>query len=330
MMHATKKTIQKQSAPANALGKKSKWQIFKKNFLRDWQLHLLILVPVIYLLIFNYYPMYGAQIAFRNYRARDGITGSEWVGLKWFKKFLSNYEFSEILTNTVAVSLYQVVISFVLSVLLALMFNTIRNEKFKKTVQTITYVPHFISVVIVVSMFNQLFNPVSGLYGALYRLLGGEGYPNDFRSAASAFRHIYVWTGIWQQIGWQTIIYTAALSSVSQDNHEAAMIDGATRWQRVWYVDLPAILPTACTMLIMKCGSVMSIGFEKTYLLQNTLNLKTSEVISTYVYKVAMGTGGDFSYASAIGLFNSVINCAMLIFVNWLSKRLTSDEVGLF
>jgi len=274
--------------------------------------------------------MYGAQIAFRNYRARDGITGSKWVGLKWFEKFLTNYEFQEILTNTVVLSFYQLIVSFVLSVLLALMFNTVRNEKFRKTVQTITYVPHFISVVVVVAMFNQLFSPVSGLYGTIYRLFGGEGYPYDFRSMASAFRHIYVGTAIWQQVGWQTIIYTAALAAVSPDNHEAAMIDGATRWQRVWYVDLPAILPTACTMLIMQCGRVMTVGFEKTYLLQNTLNLTTSEVISTYVYKVAMGTGGDFSYAAAVGLFNSVVNCILLIFVNWLSKKLTSDEVGLF
>jgi len=319
----------RQDMPKNTLNK-TRLQRFVRDFRRDWQLHLLIIIPVIYLLIFHYYPMYGAQIAFRNYRARDGITGSEWVGLKWFEKFLTNYEFKEILTNTVALSFYQLIVDFVLSVGLALIFNTVRNEKFKKTVQTITYVPHFISVVVIVAMFNQLFSPVSGLYGAAYRLLGGDGYPNDFRSAASAFRHIYVWTGIWQQVGWETIIYTAALSSVSQDHHEAAMIDGATRWQRVWHVDLPAILPTACTMLIMKCGRVMGIGFEKTYLLQNTLNLTKSEVISTYVYKVAMGTGGDFSYAAAIGLFNSVINCALLIFVNWLSKKITSDEVGLF
>ena len=200
-MQTKAKRPKKQEAPANALGKKTKGQIFKKEFLRDWQLHLLILLPVIYLLIFHYYPMYGAQIAFRNYRARDGITGSEWVGLKWFEKFLTNYEFREILVNTVAVSFYQLITSFVLAVLLALMFNTVRNEKFRKAVQTITYVPHFISVVVIVAMFNQLFSPISGLYGAVYRLFGGEGYPDDFRSLASAFRHIYVWTGVWQQVG---------------------------------------------------------------------------------------------------------------------------------
>lgn len=329
-MQTKAKRPKKQQAPANALGQKTKWQIFKKEFKRDWQLHLLILIPVIYLLIFHYYPMYGAQIAFRSYRARDGITGSEWVGLKWFEKFLTNFRFKEILSNTVALSFYQLLVQFSLSLVLALMFNTIRSPKFKKTVQTITYVPHFISVVVIVAIFNQLFNPISGLYGTLYRLLGIDGYPEDFRAIASSFRHIYVWTGVWQQVGWQTIIFTAALSAVSPDHHEAAMIDGATRWQRVWYVDLPAILPTACTMLIMKCGHVMTVGFEKTYLLQNDLNLTKSEVISTYVYKTAMGTGGDFSYAAAIGLFNSVINCALLIFVNWLSKKLTSDEVGLF
>ena len=317
-------------APSAVPVKKGRLYRLKKDFRRDWQLHLLILPPVIYLLIFHYWPMYGAQIAFRDYRARDGITGSQWVGLKWFEKFLSDFRFGEILRNTVIVSMYNVIVTFILAVGLALLLNTLRSEKFKKFTQTNTYIPHFISVVVIVSMFNQIFSPVSGLYGSLYRLFGGQGYPNDFRATAEAFRHIYVWTGVWQQLGWQTIIYTAALSSVSPDHHEAAMIDGATRWQRVLHVDLPAILPTACTMLILRCGQVMSVGFEKAYLLQNTLNLTTSEIISTYVYKVGMGTGGDFSYGAAVGLFNSVVNCAILIFVNWLSKKLSSDEVGLF
>lgn len=302
----------------------------KRNFRRDWQLHLMILVPLVYLLIFHYWPMYGAQIAFRDYSARKGITGSPWVGLKWFKKFLTSYNFKVILSNTVILSFYSVIVTFVLAVTLALLLNMLRSERFKRFAQTITYIPHFISVVVIVSMFNQLFSPVSGLYATLFWLFGGKGYPADFRATASAFRHIYVWTGVWQQLGWQTIIYTAALSSVSPEHHEAAMIDGATRWQRVIHVDLPAILPTACTMLILRCGSVMTVGFEKAYLMQNTLNLTTSEIISTYVYKVGMGGGGDFSYGAAIGLFNSVVNCAILIFVNWLSKRLSSDEVGLF
>lgn len=309
--------------------KKTGWKEFRRKFRRDWQLHLLMLPPIIYMLIFHYVPMYGAQIAFRSYRAGDGILGSEWVGLKWFQKFLTNYNFKQIFRNTVILSLYGIIVGFVLAVAVALLMNTVRNERFKKFTQTIIYIPHFISVVVVVSMINQIFSPVSGLYGTLYRLLGGSGYPYDFRSMAGSFRHLYVWSGVWQNLGWDTIIYIAALSSVSQDHHEAAMIDGANRWQRLIHVDLPAILPTACIMLILQCGSVMSVGFEKVYLMQGKLNLTTAEVISTYVYKVAMGSGSDFSYASAIGLFNSVINCIILILVNQFSKRATSGDVSL-
>lgn len=297
---------------------------------RNWQLHLLILIPVIYLLIFHYWPMYGAQIAFRDYRARDGITGSEWVGLKWFQEFITSYKFKSVFGNTLALSFYQIIVGFPLPVIFALMINIIPNERFKKVTQTITYMPHFISIVVIVSIVNLVFSPVNGAYGVLYRLFGGEGYPYDFRGMASSFRHIYVWSEIWQNLGWDTIIYTAALASVSQEHHEAAMLDGASRWKRVLHVDLPSILPTVGIMLILRCGSVMTVGFEKVYLLQSSLNLPTSEVISTYVYKVGMGSSSDFSYASAIGLFNSVINCILLVFVNWLSKRISSKEVGLF
>ena len=300
------------------------------KILRQWQLHLLILVPLAYLLIFHYWPMYGAQIAFRAYRARQGITGSEWVGLKWFQKFLGSYNFRQIFTNTLALSAYQILVGFPIPVFFALMINVMPCERFKKFTQTVTYMPHFISVVVIVSIVNMIFSPVNGLYGGLFRLFGGSGYPYDFRGMASTFRHLYVWSGIWQHLGWNTIIYTAALASVSQDQHEAAMIDGANRWKRVVHVDLPAILPTVAIMLIMRCGSVMTIGFEKVYLMQTSLNLQTSEVISTYVYKVGMGSSSDFSYAAAIGLFNSVINCILLVLVNWLSRRVSRREVSLF
>ena len=301
-----------------------------RKILRQWQLHLLILLPVIYLLIFHYWPMYGAQIAFRQYRAKDGITGSEWVGLKWFKQFLTSYNFHTIFKNTLAVSFYQILVGFPIPVFFALMINALPGERFKKFTQTVTYMPHFISVVVIVSIVNLIFSPVNGLYGTLFRLFGGDGYPYDFRGMANTFRHIYVWSGVWQNLGWDTIIYTAALASVSQDHHEAAMIDGASRWKRVLHVDLPAILPTVGIMLIMRCGRVMTIGFEKVYLMQSTLNLSTAEIISTYVYKTAMGSSSQFSYAAAIGLFNSVINCILLITVNWISKKISSNEVSLF
>lgn len=313
--------------PENALQPRGRtW----RKMLGQWQLHVLIMIPVIYLLIFHYWPMYGAQIAFRNYRAKKGITGSEWVGLKWFIKFLTNYDFKEILTNTLAISLYQIIVGFPIPVFFALMINAIPNERFKKVTQSITYMPHFISTVVIVAIVQLIFNPINGIYGSVYRLFGGEGYPYDFRGMANTFRHLYVWSGIWQNLGWDTIIYTAALSSVSHDQHEAAMLDGASRWKRVIHVDLPAILPTIGIMLIMRCGRVMSIGFEKVYLMQSQLNLSTSEIISTFVYKTGLGGGGQMSYASAIGLFNSVVNCILLITVNWISKQVSKKEVSLF
>lgn len=320
------------SKPKNALGVrvKNRLKLEWRHFLRDWRLHLLILVPVIYLAIFEYGPMYGAQIAFRSYRARDGITGSEWVGLKWFERFLNSPDFAKLFKNTMYISLYSLVVNFFLAVGMALLLNTCRNERFKKVTQSIAYMPHFISTVVIVSIMNQVLSPVNGLYGAVYRLIEGAGYPKDIRGLASSFRHLYVWSGVWQNLGWDTIIYTAALASVSQDHHEAAMIDGASRWKRLVHIDLPTILPTACTMLILRCGSLVSVGFEKAYLMQGDLNLQTAEVISTFVYKTAMGGSGQFSYSSAVGLFNSVINCTILIFVNWLSKRLSDDDVGVF
>jgi len=324
-------------APASAVkpASKSKFirglQTFIKHFKRDWQLHLLLMLPVIYKIIFSYGPMYGAQIAFRDFRPKTGITGSEWVGLKWFLKFLKDREFLEILSNTVILSLYSIIVGFSLAVFMALLLNTMRNKKFQRFTQMVSYMPHFISVVIIVAIFNQVFSPVNGLYGNLYRLFGGaEYYPPDFRATPEAFRHIYVWTGVWQNLGWDTIIYVAALSGVSPDLHEAAQLDGASRWKRVLNIDLPTILPTACIMLIMRCGSVMSVGFEKVYLLQSTLNLSTAEVIATLQYKTAMGSVRDFSYGTAIGLFNSAVNCTILIFVNWLSNTLSNREVSLF
>ena len=301
-----------------------------QKVLGQWQLHLLILLPVIYILIFHYWPMYGAQIAFRDYRAKLGITGSEWVGWKWFQQFFNSYDFWEILGNTLTISLYQILVGFPIPVIFARMINAIPNERFKKVTQSIAYMPHFISTVVLVSIVNMLFNPVNGLYGTLFRTFGGDGYPYDFRGMANTFRHLYVWSGIWQNLGWDTIIYTAALSSVSHDQHEAAMIDGASRWKRVLHVDLPAIMPTIAIMLIMRCGRVMSIGFEKVYLMQSELNLSTSEIISTYVYKVGMGSSRDFSFGAAVGLFNSVVNCVLLILVNWISSRVSKKEVSLF
>lgn len=302
-----------------------------KHFLRDWQLHLLILLPILYMFLFHYAPMYGAQIAFRDYRTKGGLTGSEWVGLKHFVKFLTSSRCTEIIYNTLAISLYQICVGFPLPVFFALMINTVRQERFKKFVQNIAYMPHFISTVVLVSIVDMVLSPINGIYGTVYRTITGEfSYPTDFRPIASSFRHLYVWSGIWQTLGWSTIVYTAALSGVSQELHEAAMLDGASRWKRVLHIDFPSILPTVCTMLIMRFGSIMGVGFEKVYLMQTDLNMSTSEVISTYVYKQGMQKANNYSYASAIGLFNSVINASMLILVNWITKKLSDGDYGLF
>ena len=302
------------------------WGMFK----RDWQLHMFMLLPMIYLLIFAYYPMFGIQIAFKDFVSAKGIWGSKWIGMKHFKTFFNSYQFWRVLKNTLRISLYNILAGFPLPILFALMLNAIPKARFKKLIQTVSYMPHFISVVVVVGMINQVFNPITGLFGFFYKFFGGIGYPDSLLGNPKAFDHIYVWSGVWQTMGWSSIIYIAALAGVSPELHEAAIIDGATRWKRVLYIDFPYILPTASVLLILRSGSIMSIGFEKIYLLQNALNLTKSEVISTYVYKVGMESGGDFSYATAIGLFNSVINCMLLVLVNLLSRKLSSDNTSLW
>ena len=300
-----------------------------RDIKKNWQLHLIILIPIVYLLIFEYGPMVGLQIAFRNYRPRTGIWGSEWVSLKHFKAFLTSYNFKTLLSNTLSISLYSIFVGFPIPVIFALFLHITQHDKLKRLTQNVSYMPHFISVVVMVGILDQILNPVSGLIGTVYQLLGYNGYPADVRTNAGAFRHLYVWSGIWQNMGWDTIIYVAALSGVSLDQHEAAEIDGASRWQRVLHVDIPAILPTIAIMLILRCGSVMSVGYEKVYLMQNDLNLRASEVISTYVYKVGLGKN-QFSYAAAIGVFNSVVNCIMLVLVNFIAKKASDGEHGLF
>lgn len=296
-----------------------------------WQLFLFLIPALVIVIIFNYWPMFGAQIAFRDYQPRAGIWNSPWVGIKHFKKFFSSYQFERVLGNTLILSFYSMIISFPLSIMMALAINLVRNTRFKKFVQTISYMPHFISVVVLVGMMSQLLSPTVGIYGYIYRLIYGSGYPNNILSNASVFRHLYVWSDIWQNLGWNTIIYIAALSSVDQQLHEAAQLDGASRLKRVFYIDLPTILPTAAIMLILNAGSIMSVGFEKVYLMQNNANLSTAEIISTYIYKVGMDGGTtQFSYSTAIGLFNSVVNCCMLLIFNKLANKIGDGDYGLF
>ena len=299
------------------------------DLVRDRQLYLLMLLPMAYLIVFSYLPMYGVQIAFRDYKPLTGITGSEWLGLKHFSVFMGTYNFRSILWNTLVLSLYQMAAGFPVPIILALIFNSLPSKRLMKTVQSVAYMPHFISIVVVVSILNLIFNPVNGVYGYVFRLLGGIGYPMDFRGRPETFRHLYVWSGIWQNMGWDTVVYTAALSSVSPDLHEAAMLDGASRFKRVMHVDLPTILPTIGIMLIMRCGSILNVGYEKVYLMQSDLNLSTSEIISTYIYKTGIGKG-EFSFGAAVDLFNSVINCILLVSVNMITRKVSEDEVRLF
>lgn len=310
---------------------KAKLCTFGRKCRERWQLFLFLIPAVVIVLIFNYWPMVGAQIAFRNYQPRAGIWGSPWVGLDHFIKFFQSYQFPRVLSNTLIISFYSLAVSFPLSIMMALAINLVRNTKYKKFVQTISYMPHFISVVVLVGMLNQILSPVVGIYGGIYRLFYGSGYPADILSNADTFRHLYVWSGIWQSLGWNTIIYISALASVDLELHEAAQLDGASRLKRVLYIDLPILLPTAAIMLILNAGSIMSVGFDKAYLMQNNANLSASEIISTYIYKVGMSNGTtQFSYSTAIGLFNSVVNCFMLLIVNKLADKVGDGGYGLF
>jgi ABC-type polysaccharide transport system permease subunit len=293
-----------------------------------WQIYLLLVLPLAYLLIFSYGPMGGLVIAFKRYNFALGIFGSPWVGLENFRRFFESYKFGQVLRNTLTLSFYSLVINFPLPVIFAVLLNALPYPRYQKIIQTVTYIPHFISTVVMVGLIFQLLNNRNGLYGSIFFLFT-KGMPPDLLAVGSYFKHIYVWSGVWQGTGYASIIYFAALSNVDPTLHEAALVDGATRFQRVLYVDVPCIMPTASIMLILAVGGIMNVAFEKTLLMQNSLNLNYSEVISTYVYKVGLASGvNDFSLSTAIGMFNSVINFLLLIVANWGSRRL--NGAGIF
>lgn len=295
---------------------------------RNWQLYLLLLIPVTYILVFKYIPMGGLVIAFQDFKMRKGIFGSEWVGFDHFIRFFTTYQSKRVITNTLLLSFYTILASFPIPIIFALLINCIKNERFKKITQSIVCLPHFISTVVIVGILFQLFNNRTGLYGTIAEFLSGE-YPDDLLGSPSAFRHLYVWSGVWKGFGWGSIIYTAALSGVDPTLHEAAQLDGASRFHRIIHVDLPAIMPTIIIMLILRMGDVMSIGFEKIYLMQNALNLSASEVISTYEYSIGLSGGNatDISYATAIGLFNSVVNLLMVVIANKLARKVSDTSL---
>lgn len=311
----------------STVGKKSPWKRFCKNFRRNWQLHLLILFPLIYIILFEYAPMYGLQIAFRNYKPRAGIWNSAWVGFDNFARFFKNYKWVDYLRNTIRISMYSIFVGFPIPIILALIIHVNEHPFLKKITQNVSYLPHFISIVVMIGILNQVLNPFSGLVGSIAKLLGVQA--TDLRAVPEAFIHLYFWSGVWQNVGWNTIIYLSALSAVSTELHEAAMLDGASRLRRVFSVDIPAIMPMISLMLILRFGTVLSVGHEKVYLMQNSLNLKYSEVISTYVYKYGIG-GNQLSYGAAVGMMNSVINTLILLLVNWIANKVSGGERGLF
>lgn len=300
---------------------------FWRNIARNKGLLILLLPALVYALIFMYRPMGGILIAFKDYKPALGILKSPWTsdfGLKYFKMFLTNYGSKAVITNTVVLSLYQLVAGFPFPIIFALLLNHVVSPRYKKTVQTVTYAPHFISTVVLVGMLTIFFAPASGLVNLALEALGQNKIM--FMSSSAWFRHLYVWSGIWQNTGWDSIIYIAALASVSPELHEAAIVDGATKLQRIRHIDFPSLLPTAVILLILNTGKIMTVGFEKVYLMQNSLNIATSEVMSTYIYKIGL-LNAQFSLSTAVGLLNSVLNFAMLLLVNFIAGRLTESTL---
>ena len=304
----------------------SRWGHLKKRFLRSWQWYILVLPAVVYIAIFAYGPMYGVQIAFKNYKPKLGATGSPWLEplFKNFIRFVNYPDFWKMIRNTLSITLYSLA-TFPLPIIFALMLNEVKNLKLKKTVQMITYAPHFLSEVVVCSLVLMMLARANGPINNLIVAFGGERIP--FIEMPSAFSSIYVWSGVWQNIGWDSILYISALAAISQEQIEAASIDGANRIQIIRHVNIPGILPTIAITFIMRMGGLLSVGYSKIFLLQNDLNLSSSQVISTYVYRVGI-LNGQYSYSTAISLFNNVVNILILLMANFVVKKVT--DTGLF
>ena len=304
--------------------KKSRTDAIKIYLYKNWQFWALIALPVIYLIIFNYIPMGGIILAFKRFSPRKGIFGSDFVGLMYFRQFLGAPSSLRIIRNTLRLGVYSLLVGFPIPILLALAINEVKHQRLKKFVQIVTYAPYFISLVVLVGIMMRIMDLRTGILNHLIVALGGK--PVNFFGSKDIFPHLYVWSGVWQISGYASIIYIAALSGVNPELQEAAIIDGASRVQRIWNVDLPAIRPTIVMMLIFNVGQIMNIGFEKAYLMKNSVNQANAEIISTFVYEIGL-KNGDFSFSTALGLFNSVISLLLFVFVNEISKRLTETSV---
>jgi len=297
----------------------------RQRLKRSWRLYVLLLPPFVYGILFMWAPLYGLQMAFKDFSVALGISGSPWAGLKYVEQFVTSFQFGTVIRNSLVLNFYELLALFPLPIVLALLLNVVRNMKFKRTVQMITYAPYFISTVVVVGIIIMLFSPSGGIVNQVIVGLGGESA--DFLSS-DLFRHTYVWSGAWQTLGYSAIIYLAALAGIDPQLHEAAKVDGASIVRRIWHIDLPGILPVMVTLLILNMGSMLSVGFEKVLLMQTPLNLDVSEVIDTYSYNVAFASSiPQYSYAAAIGLFKSVIAVIMLLLANWLARRVAKTSL---
>ncbi|MGX9349243.1 ABC transporter permease [Microbacterium sp. KNMS] len=289
-----------------------------RRALRSWQLYVLLAPALIYIVVFKYWPMYGAQIAFRDYNPALGFTGSPWVGLEHFARFVQSIQFERLLTNTLTINALGLLIAFPVPIVLALIVNQLQSRRFKRFTQTVLYAPSFISVVVVVGMIFLLFSPRSGIVNNAIVMLGGD--PVFFMGSVEWFRPLYIGSDIWQNAGFSMIVYLAALTAIDPALHEAARVDGANKWQRIWHIDIPGIMPVITILFILAIGNLFNLGFEKVLLMQTDLNLPASEVIQTYVYKAGLQQA-QFSYSAAIGLFNSLINLVLLLTFNGVAKR---------
>ena len=289
-----------------------------------WQLYLILLLPVAYVFIFSYIPMYGLTLAFKEFFPNRGILGSPWVGLEYFERFLRAPSSVSIIRNTLVLSFYSLLAGMPCPIILAIALNEVNNQHYKKTVQMITYAPYFISTVIMVSLIMEWLDLRMGIVNQIIRFFGGDAV--NFMGRPEYFRSIYVWSGVWQFAGFNSIIYLAALAGIDAELYEAARVDGANKLQKIWHIDLPGITPTIVVLLILNSGQLMSVGFDKVFLMQNNLNTPVSEVISTYTYKIGL-VQLNFSYSTAVGFFNSLVNFVLLVFVNFVSKKVSNTSL---
>lgn len=290
-----------------------------KAFLKHWDLYLMMLLPITWYVIFAYVPMVGIQIAFRDYLPAHGFFGSRFVGFLHFERFFNSFHFNRVLFNTLSINLYTLIVGFPIPIIFALLLNELRSKRYKSFVQNATYIPNFLSAVVVVSILQLLLCPDSGVINNfMVRILGLHSI--NFMAVPRYFQHIFVWSGVWERMGWDAIIYIAALSGVDPGFYEAATIDGASRWQKIRYISVPCIVGTITIMLLLRLGTIMNIGFEKILLMQNPLNMSRSDVISTFVYRSGI-LGADFSFATAVGLFNSLANFGLLVLANAVARR---------